>query len=212
MTKTMTIALALLALARPSLADDPRPKPDPSASMAVEADVAAIGPVPGVMAGLIARYDADRGSITRSAPPRGSAARDALLRRFDESWLKALDSVDFDPMDVEDRVDYVLFRSHLKHGLRQLDLDAKQRAEVAPLVPFAPIILDLDASRRRMERPDGERVPGCSSLDEAGRGGPTQAQGRRLPRASPPGRACGTGPDRQGGRGGAKGGERAEAE
>ena len=78
--------------------------------MAVEADVAAIGPMPGVMAGIIARYDADRGSVARSAPPRGSAARDALLRRFDESWLKALDSVDFDPMDVEDRVDYVLLK------------------------------------------------------------------------------------------------------
>ncbi len=159
-TRTTLTALALLALVQTATADDPKPKGDPAASMAVEADVAAIGPMPGVMAGVIARYDADRGSVARSAPPRGSAARDALLKRFDESWLKALDSVDFDPMDVEDRVDYVLLKTHLKHSLRQLDLDAKQRAEVEPLVPFAPIILDLDASRRRMERPDGEKVAG----------------------------------------------------
>lgn len=159
-TKTILPILTLSILAPAATADDPKPKADPAASMAVEADVAAIGPMPGAMAGVIARYEADRGSVARSAPSRGSAARDALLRRFDESWLKALDSLDFEPMDVEDRVDYVLLRTQLKHGLRQLDLDARHRAEVEPLLPFAPIVLDLDASRRRMERPDGQKVAG----------------------------------------------------
>ncbi len=160
MSKTKIAALAFLILTQAAVADDPRPKADPAAAMAVEADVAAIGPPPGVMAGIIARYDADRGSIVRSAPPRSSAARKALMKRFHESWLEALGSLDFDPMDVGDRVDYVLLRTHLKHQLRQLDLDAKQRAEIEPLIPFAAIILDLDASRRRMERPDGERIAG----------------------------------------------------
>lgn len=160
MTKPIAFTLSLLTLARAAVADDPKPGADPAASMAVEADIAAIGPPPGVMAGVIARYEADRGSVARSAPPRGTAPRDALMRRFDESWLKAIESVDFDSMDVDDRVDYVLLRTHLAHGLRQLDLDAKRHAEVAPLAPFAATILDLDASRRRMERPDGERIAG----------------------------------------------------
>ncbi len=155
--------LALLILANTARAEDPKPKADPATSMAVEADVAAIGPPPGVMAGVIARYDADRGSITRSSPPRSSAARDAVMKRFHESWLGALESLDFDPMDVEDRVDYVLLRTHLKHQLRQIDLDAKQRHEVEPLIPFAGAVLDLDASRRRMERPDGAKVAGALS-------------------------------------------------
>jgi uncharacterized protein (DUF885 family) len=159
-TRAILPSLALLVLTSPARADDPAKKPDPSASMPVEVDVAAIGPPPGVMAGVIARYEADRGSVTRSAPPRGSAARDELHRRLGVSWLEVLGSLDFDPMDVEDRVDYVLLRTHLEHTLRQLDHDAKHRAEVEPFAPFAPIILDLDASRRRMERPDGEKVAG----------------------------------------------------
>ena len=71
-TKPTLTTLALLVLASPVAADEPKPKADPAASMAVEADVAAIGPPPGVMAGVVARYDADRGSIVRSAPPRSS--------------------------------------------------------------------------------------------------------------------------------------------
>lgn len=167
MTKSTLPLLALLALASLSRADDPKPRADPAATMAVEADIAAIGPPPGMMAGVIARYDADRGSVVRSAPPRGTAPREALMRRFDESWLKALDSIDFDPMDVADRVDYVLLRTHLMGQIRGLDLDARRRAEVEPLLPFAPTILDLDASRRRMERPDGERV--AATLDRLAR-------------------------------------------
>src|SRR5262245_24128921 len=120
-TRIILTALALLILTSPARADEPSKKPDPSASMPVEVDVAALGPPPGVMAGVIARYEADRGSVTRSAPPRGSAARDELLRRLAVSWLEALGSLDFDPMDVEDRVDYVLLRTHLEHALRQLD-------------------------------------------------------------------------------------------
>ncbi len=73
MTKSAIAASAFLILARAAVADDPRPKADPAASMAVAADVAAIGPPPGVMAGIVARYDADRGSIVRSAPPRSAA-------------------------------------------------------------------------------------------------------------------------------------------
>jgi hypothetical protein len=153
-------ALIFLALAIEEPKSPPKPKADPATSMAVEADVAAIGPPPGAMAGVIARYDADRGSIVRSSPPRSSAARDALMKRFHESWLGVLESLDFDPMDVDDRVDYTLLRTHLKHQLRQLDLDARQRREVEPLIPFAAAVLDLDASRRRMERPDGDGVAG----------------------------------------------------
>ena len=48
----------------------------------------------------------------------------------------------------------------LKHDLRDLDIDIKTREEASPLVPFAKVILALDASRRRNTRPDGREVAG----------------------------------------------------
>ncbi len=158
MLKSKAFATAILISSCTVAAETPKPKPDPSATMGVEIDVATIGPPPGMMAGVIARYEADRGSVMRSAPPVSSTSHDELIRRFDESWLKAIESLDFGAMNLGERVDYLLLKNRLKYDLRKLAIEAKNREEVAPLVPFAAIILDLDASRRRMEHPDGAKA------------------------------------------------------
>ncbi len=126
--------------------------------MAVEADLSTLGPPPGLVANVIARYEADRGSVTRSAPPVGAPERDELMTRFDQSWLKSIGSLDFDAMDVDDRIDYLLLKNRLESALRRLAIDARKRAEVAPFVPFAPIIYELEAEHRRMERSDGRKT------------------------------------------------------
>ena len=141
-----------------TLAGADGPRADPAAAMAVEANLATIDPPPGRMATVIARHEADRGSIARSAPPAISPEHDALIGRFDRSWLEAMKGLDFDAMDVGDRVDYLLLRNRIEADLRRMAIDAKARDEAAPMVPFAPIVLGLDASRRRMERPDGAKA------------------------------------------------------
>jgi uncharacterized protein (DUF885 family) len=158
-TKTILTTLLCLSFAT---ADEPKPAPkaDPAASMAVEPDLGSLGPPPGIMAGVIGRYDADRGSIFRSSPRADAKARGEVARRFNEGWLKALESLDFEGMGLDDRVDYTLLKNRLKNDLRQVGIDAKHRAEVEPLIPFAPLVQELDASRRRMERPDAEAVAG----------------------------------------------------
>jgi hypothetical protein len=164
LTKTTMTALAVgacLVLGRPSIADDPKPKADPAASLPVEADLNTLGPPPGPMAGVITRYQADLMSMNRSSPPTLSPVRDDLVRRFNESWLKALDSLEFDSMGIDDRVDYTLLRNRIRSEVRRLAIEAKERSEVALFVPFAPIVLELDTSRRRMERADGRQAAGA---------------------------------------------------
>jgi uncharacterized protein (DUF885 family) len=109
--------------------------------------------------GVIDRYRADRGSVQRSSSA-GTPTRDARMKEFYERWLGQLRDVDFDPLTHDGQVDYVLFKNHLDHELRLLDLRAQQQAEIASLVPFAQPIFDLEDSRRRLEQSDWSKVAG----------------------------------------------------
>ena len=106
---------------------------------------------PSEMRGLIERHTADRGSLLRSYPVEISPARRARLKQFYGDWLAALGGLDFDSMSQDGKVDYLLFKNYLTHELRDLDIQAKALAEVAPLLPFSQTITDLAEARRRME-------------------------------------------------------------
>ncbi|MGP0069994.1 MAG: DUF885 family protein [Isosphaeraceae bacterium] len=108
--------------------------------------------------GAIERYEADRGSLLRSAPQAGSPLRDEQLRGFTAQWLDQLGSVAFDRLTQDGKVDYLLLKNHLAHELRQIEIRSKERSEWEPLVPFAPIILELDASRRALKSMEWSKV------------------------------------------------------
>jgi uncharacterized protein (DUF885 family) len=114
--------------------------------------------LPSEMRGVIERYTADRGSLARFYSVEASSARQARMKQFYTDWLAALAKLDFDAMSPDGRIDYLLFKNHLDHELRQLDLQVKALAEVAPLVPFAQTITDLEDSRRRMEAIDSPKT------------------------------------------------------
>jgi uncharacterized protein (DUF885 family) len=100
----------------------------------------------------------DRGSLFRSYPVAGSPARRERLQKFYSDALERIQKLDFDSMSQEGKVDYILFRNHLEHELRQLDIEAKQVAGIVPLVPFAKAIVDLEEARRRMEPIDSAKA------------------------------------------------------
>jgi uncharacterized protein (DUF885 family) len=110
------------------------------------------------MRAAIERYIADRGSLARFYSVEASSARQARMKQFYADWLATLAKIDFDSMSQDGRIDYILFKNHLDHELRQLDLQTKAQAEVAPLVPFAQTITDLEDSRRRMEAIDSSKI------------------------------------------------------
>jgi uncharacterized protein (DUF885 family) len=119
------------------------------------------------MRSLIERYTADRGLLLRAYPITLSDARAERMRKFYTEWLGRLPALSFDTMSQDGKVDYILLRNHLQHELRQLDLDAKDRAESANLVPFAPVIIALEETRQRMEPVDPQRA--AATLDALSR-------------------------------------------
>ena len=123
--------------------------------------------VPSALGALLERYAVDRATLMRSYPVNISAARSARLRRFYTEWLDRLAKLDFDALDLPGRADYILFKNHLAYETQQLDLSAKQFAEVSPLLPFAQTIVDLEESRRRMEPVDARAA--ATTLDKLGK-------------------------------------------
>ncbi len=110
------------------------------------------------MRGVIERYVADRGSLNRFYTVPTSPVRRERMRRFYSEWLAALEHLDFDAMSLDGKIDYLLFKNHLDHELRQLNVQAKMLDETAPLIPFAQTITDLEDARRRMESVDASKV------------------------------------------------------
>ena len=113
---------------------------------------------PSQMRGVIERYTADRGSLARFYSVEASSARQARMKQFYTNCLGTLAKLDFDSMSQDGRIDYLLFKNHLDHELRQLDLQIKAQAEVGALVPFAQTITDLEDARRRMEAIDSAKT------------------------------------------------------
>src|SRR5262245_28548659 len=102
--------------------------------------------------GMIERYIVDRGNLNRSYIGDTSAFRETRMKKFYTEWLSTLEHSGFDTLSHDGRVDYLLFRNHLNHELLGLDLEAKARAEMAPLIPFALTINELAEARRRMDK------------------------------------------------------------
>ena len=107
---------------------------------------------------LIERYTVDRGSLTRSYPVSISPVRATRFRQLYSEWLAQLQKMNFDSLSQEGKVDYLLLKNHLEYETRQLDIQARQLAEIQPLVPFANSIIGLEESRRRMETIDSAKT------------------------------------------------------
>ena len=103
------------------------------------------------MRSTIERYAVDRGSLMRSYPVAVSRTRRERLKKFYNEWLASLQSLNFDSMSQDGKIDYLLFKNHLEYELRQLDIQSRQLTEIEPLLPFATKIIELEEARRRME-------------------------------------------------------------
>ena len=115
------------------------------------------GDGPSEMRAIIEYYVVDRGSLLRSFPVSSSTVRRERFRKFYGDALERIQKLNFDAMSQEGKVDYLLFKNHLEHELRQLDIEEKQQAEIAPLIPFSKTIIDLEEARRRMEPIDSAK-------------------------------------------------------
>jgi uncharacterized protein (DUF885 family) len=110
------------------------------------------------MRSVIEHFSADRQSLMRSYELTLSPIRTERLEKFYTGQLESLKRLDFDVMTEDDKVDYLLLQNHITAEMHQLAIQKKQAEEMAPLLPFARTIIDLDDSRRRMEIPNPEKA------------------------------------------------------
>src|SRR5262245_40303392 len=112
------------------------------------------------MRGVIERFVADRGNLARFYTIPYSATRQERFKQFYGEWLATIGKLNFDAFGEDGKIDYILFKNYLDHELRQLEIQAKAFAEIEPLLPFAPTIMNLEEARKRMEKMDSAKVAG----------------------------------------------------
>jgi uncharacterized protein (DUF885 family) len=107
---------------------------------------------------MIERFSADLHSLTRTYPIRLSDTRRARFEQFLEEQQAALAQVNFEGLSQDGRIDYILFRNHLKHERDQLALDRRRMTEMEPLIPFAESLIQLEEARRKMTQADPRKA------------------------------------------------------
>ncbi len=112
------------------------------------------------MRDAVLRFTNDRRALMRRYDAIGSSERSVRLTAFYSGWLEALADVDFDGLDREGRVDWILLRDLIGYELYELERQDALRAETAPLLPFADAVLALQDQRRRREGVDPREVAG----------------------------------------------------
>ena len=129
---------------------------------------------------ILARYEADRGSLDRLCTAPYSPRRRERLRSFLEGWGEALRSLPCDDLSRSDRLDWLLAGNLLRAELRRLEREEQLFAEMELLIPFAADLIALEDERRQLRGIDPEQV--AISLDRANTG---LAQTRKALEAEP---------------------------
>jgi uncharacterized protein (DUF885 family) len=113
---------------------------------------------PDRMRDLIERYATDRAALQKSDQTPLSPTVRARMRRFYSEWQRRLTQIDFDALHQDGRIDYLLLKNHLLHALRGLEQQQKQIDEAEPLLPFAPVIVELAENLRHMQDVDPQKA------------------------------------------------------
>ena len=121
-------------------------------------DLAAYNEPPSRLRGVIEKYSEDYGSINRFYTAQMSAARSARIRLLYDDHLALLRRLNFDSLNPDEQIDYVLFRNYLDHERKELARLENQFAEMATILPFAKTISDLEDTRRRLESIDPSKT------------------------------------------------------
>ena len=112
------------------------------------------------MRAVAQRYQADRGNLTRYYSVPLSPAYYARFKLFYTDWLTALKQLDSAKFSEEGRTEHARLVENIQRELRQLDDNARARVEIAPLIPFADVIVGLNESQRRVDKVDAEKAAG----------------------------------------------------
>ncbi|TDJ54575.1 MAG: DUF885 domain-containing protein [Planctomycetota bacterium] len=147
MIRKLTLLAGFVLLLGSSAAAEPQQAPYASVD----------GTLPPLRA-MIERYSADRRNLGRFYDAPMSARRTERYGDFYRSWQYALDETDFDALDHDGQVDYILFRNELRYRLEALEHERAKHEQLDELIPFAQTIVGLQERRRQLESIDPEQL------------------------------------------------------
>jgi uncharacterized protein (DUF885 family) len=100
---------------------------------------------------FIEEFHTDFGALERQYRLGPSDTRFRRLQRFYQDTTARLEAVEFERLDQDGKVDYLLLRNRLRSDLSSLKRDNERVTAVLPLLPFSSAIVALEDTRRRME-------------------------------------------------------------
>lgn len=113
---------------------------------------------------FLRRLDADRDSIGRYySVPLSRTAR-ARLDRCDKDAANALAAINFDALDRDGQVDWIMAKSFLESEAETRDTQAKKDAQTLKILPFATAIVNLEEDRYTLKPLDPEQA--AATLDD----------------------------------------------
>ncbi len=119
------------------------------------------------LAVAVNRYSGDRAAIMRRYEVQYSPVRIARLRDFYRGWQDRLQDLDFNSLNRDGQLDYIMLRNRLRFELQMLDVDERNFQEIAGLVPFHDDIRLLQEDRHN--RQDVDPRPVADLLDSMAR-------------------------------------------
>ncbi len=127
-------------------------------AQAVKDELAGYNDPPSRLRGVIDKYDDDVSFLNRFYSAQTSAKRAARFKQIYSDELALLAGLNFDALNHDEQVDYILFKNYLGHELKEQEKAAAQLAEMANLIPFASTINDLEDTRRSLKDIDPAKM------------------------------------------------------
>ena len=115
------------------------------------------------MPGLLAHFKSDQECLNRLFAVAYSPRRQERMRCFLSEWRQMLESLPFHSLTHSDRIDWLLFQSHLSAEKRHLETEASRFESAQVLLPQALELIALEDSRRLFQ--DVQPEPAALLLD-----------------------------------------------
>lgn len=100
--------------------------------------------------GQVERFHSDLGNLNRHFHLDTFRGDLDSRRRFFLDWRERLNAVDYESLDGDNRIDYLLFEGKLTFELQELDHQRYRLEEIQSLLPFHPLIVALAVDRREI--------------------------------------------------------------
>ena len=117
-------------------------------------ELASYNDPPSRLRGVIEKFNEDYGILNRFYSAQTSPNRSTRFKQLYADELALLNRLNFDGLNHDEQIDYLLFKNYLDHESKELDRYDKQLGEMSSLIPFAGTVSDLEDDRRQLKTID----------------------------------------------------------